>query len=108
LLAADGAYRSLHHLLFCISFWSVPAKGGNAEGLPPGPPANQLDTSAGAAVGNINGVKLSIPHYYLLSGVQYRGEEPLMMKPRTFIPTFDTEIEDFECPSSEYLRQKAA
>jgi hypothetical protein len=34
-----------------------------------------LDAQAKPAIGNIKGIKLSIPHNYLLSGVHYRGEE---------------------------------
>lgn len=61
----------------------------------PGRASHPLDTSTGPAIGKINGIKISIPHYYLLSGVQYEGEEPLMMIPRKYIPTFDTNIQDF-------------
>jgi hypothetical protein len=50
---------------------------------------------AGVSVGNIDGVKLSIPNNYLLSGLLYKGEEQWSMARRTFTPSFDSEIENF-------------
>src|SRR5262249_41523104 len=58
--------------------------------------SSPLDANAKAAVGNIKGIKLSIPQNYLLSGVHYRGDE---VWKRSQAPppvrTFDSEIQDF-------------
>ncbi|HJT19661.1 MAG TPA: hypothetical protein VJ746_04275 [Nitrospira sp.] len=62
----------------------------------PGRHSFPLEPNAPPAVGNIAGVKLSIPHHYLLSGVHYQGEE--VWKPNRTPPpprTYDTVIEDF-------------
>jgi hypothetical protein len=64
-------------------------------GSPPGLAVDQLDPRAEASIGSLNGVRLSIPNYYLLSGVQYKGEEPLSTASRITPPTYDTPIEQF-------------
>ena len=51
--------------------------------------------SGSVAIGNMNGIKLSIPYYYLNSGVQYYGQHPLTLLPPIANPTHDTEIEHF-------------
>src|SRR6266581_9760801 len=79
-------------LAFTFSFPFPAFADDPGKGIPPGVASNPLDASTPPAVGNINGIKIAIPHYYLLSGVQYEGEEPLMMKPRKFIPTYDSKI----------------
>lgn len=62
----------------------------------PGHGSFPLEAAAKPAIGHIAGIKLSIPHKYLLSGVHYRGEEVwtksgIAPPPRTF----DSEIQDF-------------
>ena len=79
--------------LFASAFGPTLAIETNG-GPPPGLASNPL-AARPPAVGTINGVRLSIPNYYLLAGVQYKGEEPLMRTPRTFTPTIDLEIEHF-------------
>jgi len=63
-------------------------------GDPPGIPVRQLE-AAPNSVGNISGIKYSIPHNYLLSGVQYEGEEPMFGPMRKIKPTFRTNIIEF-------------
>ena len=62
----------------------------------PGRGSFPLEAAAKPAIGHIAGIKLSIPHKYLLSGVHYRGEE-VWTKSKTAPPprTFDSEIQDF-------------
>lgn len=60
----------------------------------PGRPAYPFAQEA-PAVGSMNGVKLSIPRNYLLSGLLYKGEDPWSGRTRSFTPTLDSSIEDF-------------
>ncbi|MBF0561227.1 MAG: hypothetical protein HQL37_04225 [Alphaproteobacteria bacterium] len=80
-------------VLACLLFAAASSAQADDRGTPPGLPMDQAAAGAGVAVGNIHGVRLRIPNYYLASGLQYKGEEPLMMTPRTFTPTFESEIE---------------
>lgn len=63
---------------------------------PPDRLSYPLKPKAKPAVGNMAGVKLSIPHHYLLAGVHYKGEE-VWTRSRPPAPprTFESEIEDF-------------
>jgi len=54
-------------------------------GLAPRPPA----------VGNLSGVRVSIPHEYLAFGVTYVGESSMDAKPRERVPDFNTPIQSF-------------
>jgi len=58
--------------------------------------SNPLEADAKPAIGNIAGIKLSIPHHYMPRGVHYKGE-PVWRRERTPNPsrTFESEIEDF-------------
>lgn len=83
-------------LLACVAGRFTTASDAVAiTGRPPGSPSNPLDRSAKPAIGSVNGIKLSIPNYYLLSGVQYKGEEPLSQERRSVSPTLETPIESF-------------
>lgn len=58
--------------------------------------SNPLEANAKPAIGNMAGIKLSIPHHFLAAGVHYKGEE-VWVRSRTPPPprTFESEIEDF-------------
>lgn len=63
---------------------------------PPDRPVYPLEANAKPAVGNMAGVKLSVPHHYLAAGVHYKGEEVwIRSRPPRPPRTFDSEIEDF-------------
>lgn len=62
----------------------------------PDRPSNPLEVDAKPAEGSIAGIRLSIPHNYLSSGVHYKGE-PVRRRERLPNPprTFESEIESF-------------
>ncbi|MBS0159464.1 MAG: hypothetical protein JSS26_12885 [Nitrospira sp.] len=61
----------------------------------PGRASFPLEADAKPAIGQIAGIKLSIPHHYMPRGVHYKGES--VWKPEKTHPprTFESEIEDF-------------
>lgn len=56
--------------------------------------ARNTGTADAPAIGNINGIKVSIPKNYLFGWVQYEGQEPLDPFPVS-TPTFDSKILHF-------------
>lgn len=83
-------------VLVTALFWHLSVVPNLQAEDPPDRASNPLEANAKPAVGNMAGVKLSIPHHYLAAGVHYKGEE-VWKRPRTPSPprTFDSEIEDF-------------
>jgi hypothetical protein len=55
-----------------------------------------LDASTPPIIGNINGMKLSIPKTYLvISALRYAGEGQTLTQPRQMMPSFESQIRKF-------------
>jgi hypothetical protein len=99
LLGTTPLFRALCLLVLIFAWGTGFAWGGegsqaNQKEAPPTAASRELP-SAPPAIGQINGVKISIPRYYLTPGLEYEGENFWEGKRRTFTPTFDSPIKDF-------------
>ncbi len=80
--------------IFLIAWVSVVDAADTSSGAPMEADSELLPEEP-RALGTINGVKLSIPRYYLLPGLEYEGENFWEGKRRTFTPTLDSPLKYF-------------